>query len=111
MQLEARAADIQAASDARLAAMAPSMRQQHAELTAEQASLTAEAARFEEAASELDSALAAAEGELARNTLKQRAVEFQVSRWLRCTHGCTCCEHDAMCICSVITSHSIDVGH
>ena len=37
-----------------------------------------EAARFEEAISDLEHSLALAEGELARSTLKQRALELQV---------------------------------
>jgi crotonobetainyl-CoA:carnitine CoA-transferase CaiB-like acyl-CoA transferase len=58
--------------------MPPAAHQAYAELQAEQAVLLAEATRFEEEGAELAAALAAAEGELSRNSLKQRALNVQV---------------------------------
>lgn len=64
--------------DSRLNSLAPSARQAYNELLAEQDGLLAEATRFEEGIAELNATLAAAEGELGRNTFKQRALELQV---------------------------------
>jgi hypothetical protein len=78
LQVEADITSIQAALDSRLNSLAPSARQAYNELLAEQDSLLAEATRFEEGIAELNATLAAAEGELGRNTFKQRALELQV---------------------------------
>lgn len=78
LQVESQIASIQTTIDRRLSSMPPSARQAYTELLAEQQSLLAEAVHFEEGLAELSAALAAAEGELGRNTFKQRALELQV---------------------------------
>lgn len=89
LQVDNQIAAIQAALDQRLSSMAPSTRQVYNELLAEQATLLTEAARFEEDLAQLSEALAAAEGELGRNQVKQRALQIQVG-WHsnRQVHNC-----------------------
>lgn len=76
-QVESKCSDIQQNLEARLNSLAPSARQQYSQLLNEQAQLAAESARFEEELADMDRTLASSEGELARNTLKQRALELQ----------------------------------
>eukprot|EP00877_Chromochloris_zofingiensis_P002084 jgi/Chrzof1/11877/Cz06g13080.t1 len=76
-QADTRIGEIQAAADARLGSLTAASRQQYSEHLSEQANLMAEASRFEEGLSELDRQLSRAEGELARNGFKQRALELQ----------------------------------
>lgn len=71
-------AAIQSTMDQRLSNMAPSARQTYNEQLAEQGALLAEAGRFEQDIAELNEALAAAEAELGRNHVKQRALQLQV---------------------------------
>lgn len=78
-QADTRIGEIQAAADARLGSLTAASRQQYSEHLSEQANLMAEASRFEEGLSELDRQLSRAEGELARNGFKQRALELQVN--------------------------------
>jgi hypothetical protein len=96
-QVDGQIASIQSTLDRRLSSMPPSARQAYSELLAEQATLLAEAGQFEERLAELHGALAAAEGELGRNTFKQRALELQVRassaavaqpRLGKCTRSC-----------------------
>ncbi|KAF6253295.1 intraflagellar transport protein IFT-71/74 [Scenedesmus sp. NREL 46B-D3] len=76
-QVDGQIAAIQSTLDRRLSSMPPSARQAHSELLVEQATLLTEAGQFEERLAELRGALSAAEGELGRNTFKQRALELQ----------------------------------
>lgn len=85
-------AAIQSTMDHRLSSMAPSARQAYSELLAEQAALLTEAERFEMDIAELNEALAAAEGELGRNQVKQRALQLQV-RDEACWHVSQCSDH------------------
>lgn len=78
LQVDNQIAMIQSTMDQRLSSMAPSAKQAYNELLAEQAALLAEAGRFETDIAELNEALAAAEGELGRNQVKQRALQLQV---------------------------------
>jgi hypothetical protein len=88
-------ASIQATIDRRLSSMPPAARQAYAALQAEQGALLAEAARFEEESAELTAALSAAEGELSRSSLKQRALDVQV-----CVCVCVCvCVGVCVCVC------------
>lgn len=77
-QVEAQTAAIQATIEQRLSSMTAPARKAFSQLQAEQATLLAEAGRCEEEAVELDAVLLAAEGELSRNSFKQRALELQV---------------------------------
>lgn len=76
-QIESQMARIQDSIDARLSSMPPSARLQYSELRSERQQLTADATNYEEAVTELDRMLTSAEGELARNGLKQKAYELQ----------------------------------
>ncbi|MEW5313546.1 MAG: hypothetical protein WDW38_005106 [Sanguina aurantia] len=76
-QTDQKMGGIQRSMDERLAAMPPSQRSQYSDLTSEQATLQQEGKRMEEACEELDRTLAVAEGELARNPLKLKALQLQ----------------------------------
>jgi hypothetical protein len=91
-QVEAQIAATQAAVDRRLDSLPHAARRAYGDLLGQQAALLAEAGRLEEEAAELGARLAAAEGELGRNGLKQRALGIQVRgcggrRQPRCRRG------------------------
>ena len=77
-QADTQLAQLQASLDAQLGSLGPSARQQYADLLSEQAALLNEQQRYEEDLGELDRELATAEGEMARNPFKQRALDLQV---------------------------------
>lgn len=112
-QADAQIAAIQSVQEQRLNSLAPSARQAYNDLLAEQASLLAEAAHFEEESAELSATLSAAEGELSRNSFKQRVLEVQVCRCSRvkpercsgvlvgcCFAPVSACNDNAACRCS-----------
>lgn len=76
-QVEAKIGEIQKSIDTRIASMPPSQRQQYGELLNEQTVLGQEAKKFDELIDDLDRQLNQSEGELARNPLKQRALQLQ----------------------------------
>jgi hypothetical protein len=88
LQADVQLAQLQASLDAQLSSLGPSARQQYADLISEQAALLNEQQRYEEDLGDLDRELATAEGEMARNPFKQKALDLQVGPLLFKSEQC-----------------------